>query len=48
MMGLIDLPYHACQVVIWAKSVVLGDRLTLKNNFVWERVAVKLPGTTAY
>ena len=32
-MGLTDLPYNACQAVIWYKSVALGDILSLKNPF---------------
>ena len=48
MMGSTDLPYHACQVVMWAKIIAFGDRNGIKNNFRWKKVVVRLPGTTAY
>ena len=47
MMGLTDSPYHACQAVMWANIVALGDRQSLKNPFVWYEVVVKFTGTTA-
>ena len=47
-MGLTYSPYHACQVVTWAKSVALGDKQSLNNPFGWYTVVVNLTGTTAY
>ena len=47
-MGLIDSPYHACQVVTWDKSVALGYRQSLNNPFGWDKVVVNLPVTTTY
>ena len=47
-MGLTDSHYHECQEVTWDKRVALGDRLSLKNTFVWEKVVVNLPVKTTY
>ena len=48
MMGLTNSPYHEFQEVRWDKSIALGDRQNLKNNFGWEKVLVNLPVTTTY
>ena len=31
MMGITDSPYHACQAVIWSKSIAVVYRLDLNN-----------------
>ena len=33
MMGLTELPYHACQAVTWAKCIDMGYRLESNNDF---------------
>ena len=44
MMGLTDSLYHYCQAVTWSKTIALGYRRELGNNFRWQRVAVSFPG----
>ena len=34
-MGLTDLPYNACRVVMWDRIVALGDTRSLNNPFGW-------------
>ena len=43
-MGITGSPYHACQVVTWAKSIAMGDRINQNNPFAWEKVVLNLPG----
>ena len=33
MMGLTDLPYHACQALTWANHIAMGDQLDSNNHF---------------
>ena len=47
-MGLTYSPYHACQAVTWDKSIAMGNRLELKNNFAWEKLVFKFPETKEY
>ena len=42
IMGLTDSTYHAFQVVTWAEIVALGDRWSLNNPFVLEKVVFNL------
>ena len=48
MMGLTDLPYHACQAVTWANCIAMGDRLHSNNTFTWYKVVLNLPVTEEY
>ena len=34
-MGLVDLPYHACQLVMRDEILLLRDRRNIKNHFGW-------------
>ena len=44
MVGLTNSPYHVCQAVTWSKSIAMGYRLDLNNNFAWDKVVMNLPG----
>ena len=48
IMGITDLPYHACQAVTGAKCIAMEDRLESNNPFAWENVVMELPGTEEY
>ena len=48
IMGLTDSTYHAFQVVTWAEIVALGDRWSLNNPFVLEKVVFNLLGKISY
>ena len=45
MMGLTDSPYHACQTVMWDKSISMGYILDLDDPFAWDKVVLNFPGT---
>ena len=47
-MGITDSPYHPCQAVTWAKSIVLRDRRESDNTFSWYRVVVNITGLEGY
>ena len=45
MIGLTESYYHACQAVMWSKSIAMVDQLVLKNTFIWKKLVLKFPGT---
>ena len=48
MIGLTDYTYHACQAVIWAKTIYLGNMREKRNLFKWDREVVNLTGSESY
>lgn len=47
-MGLTTSPYQAIQGMMWARELILGDRLDETNVFRWERLEMNLPGMPDY
>ena len=47
-MGLRTSPYQAIQGMLWAKELIMGDRLDAENIFRWDRLELNLPGMIDY
>lgn len=47
-MGLTTSPYQAIQGMMWAKELMMGNRLDESNVFRWSKLQMNLPGMTGY
>lgn len=48
MMGLLDSPFRAIQVMTWLKEIIYGDPEDPGNPFRWDRVELNLPCSRNY